>query len=218
RREIRTLSEKERNVYFGAIKKLQLGPRPNTYDRFVDLHVKFANSTHGFPEFLPWHRAYILDFEKALREIDASIALPYWDWSYDSQAPELSPVWSPDWYGGNGRSSDNCVIDGQWANWEPFYPVPHCLTREWNNNTNIISAYHPPEAIRYFQENTQLYDDFRLYLEVPAHVLVHLSIGGEMATLFSPNDPLFWLHHAFIDKVWADWQELSPRNSEAYDG
>lgn len=21
----------------------------------------------------------------------------------------------------------------------------------------------------------------------------------------SPNDPVFWLHHAFLDKIWADW-------------
>jgi hypothetical protein len=31
-----------------------------------------------------------------------------------------------------------------------------------------------------------------------------------MGTSASPADPLFWLHHAFIDKIWADWQALHP--------
>ena len=26
----------------------------------------------------------------------------------------------------------------------------------------------------------------------------------------SLSDPIFWLHHAFIDKIWADWQKLNP--------
>jgi tyrosinase len=27
-----------------------------------------------------------------------------------------------------------------------------------------------------------------------------------MEPMTSPNDPIFFLHHCFIDKVWADWQ------------
>ena len=27
-----------------------------------------------------------------------------------------------------------------------------------------------------------------------------------MGTSKSPADPIFWLHHAMIDKLWADWQ------------
>jgi hypothetical protein len=26
----------------------------------------------------------------------------------------------------------------------------------------------------------------------------------------SPADPIFWLHHGFIDKLFADWQILNP--------
>ncbi|RKP09209.1 hypothetical protein THASP1DRAFT_29006 [Thamnocephalis sphaerospora] len=217
RREIRTLSDKERNTYFSAIKQLQSGAAPTVYDSYVSLHWKMANSTHGFPEFLPWHRAFILDFERTLQKIDASIVLPYWDWTYDSQAPELAPIWRSDWYGGNGRPGDNCVTDGQWADWRPFYPQPHCLHRNWDGN-NTMSAYYSPEITRYLQTTAQLYDDFRVRLEAPPHAQVHNSIGGEMPTMFSPNDPVFYLHHAYIDKAWSEWQALSPRNARAYDG
>ena len=35
---------------------------------------------------------------------------------------------------------------------------------------------------------------------------IHIEIGGTMETKSSPDDPLFWLHNCFIDKLWADWQ------------
>lgn len=28
-----------------------------------------------------------------------------------------------------------------------------------------------------------------------------------------PNDPLFWLHQAFVDKLFADWGAKAPRGS-----
>jgi tyrosinase len=31
-----------------------------------------------------------------------------------------------------------------------------------------------------------------------------------MATGVSPNDPVFWLHHAYVDKLWAEWQQRHP--------
>ena len=40
------------------------------------------------------------------------------------------------------------------------------------------------------------------------HNRVHLYIGGNMAPMTSPNDPVFFLHHCFIDKAWAAWQAL----------
>lgn len=42
------------------------------------------------------------------------------------------------------------------------------------------------------------------------HGIVHNWVGGTMATFKSPKDPLFFLNHAFVDKVWADWQAVHP--------
>ena len=38
------------------------------------------------------------------------------------------------------------------------------------------------------------------------HGGVHNAVGGQMAQTNSPADPLFWLHHSNIDRVWAKWQ------------
>lgn len=62
------------------------------------------------------------------------------------------------------------------------------------------------------------------------HNIVHLWVGGSwvvndggvLQTRFgsmvpgtSPNDPIFFLHHCFIDKIWADWQDLRAASDPA---
>jgi tyrosinase len=53
------------------------------------------------------------------------------------------------------------------------------------------------------------YADLRLNLETGPHNAVHRAVGGTMRTSGSPGDPLFWLHHGFVDKIWADWQKIN---------
>jgi tyrosinase len=36
---------------------------------------------HGWERFLPWHRAYLYEFEQNLRDFCPDIAMPYWDWT-----------------------------------------------------------------------------------------------------------------------------------------
>ncbi|MCK9900278.1 tyrosinase family protein [Frankia sp. Cpl3] len=38
------------------------------------------------------------------------------------------------------------------------------------------------------------------------HGRVHRWIAGDMGASTSPNDPIFWLHHANIDRIWSVWQ------------
>lgn len=42
------------------------------------------------------------------------------------------------------------------------------------------------------------------------HDRVHAAVGGNMDTAASPSDPLFFLHHANIDRLWDQWQRLHP--------
>jgi tyrosinase len=54
------------------------------------------------------------------------------------------------------------------------------------------------------------------------HGGVHIAVGGDnpqtagqMAGENSPADPLFWLHHANIDRLWAEWQKANPGKNPA---
>jgi tyrosinase len=46
------------------------------------------------------------------------------------------------------------------------------------------------------------------FVEIPTHNNAHRFIGGHMGGAFSPNDPIFWLHHSNVDRMWAQWQKF----------
>jgi tyrosinase len=43
------------------------------------------------------------------------------------------------------------------------------------------------------------------------HNRVHRWVGGLMLGGASVNDPVFWLHHSFVDLLWSRWQARNPR-------
>lgn len=45
-------------------------------------------------------------------------------------------------------------------------------------------------------------------IESEPHNWVHNSLSGLMAGMLSPTDPIFWLHHANIDRIWTVWAKL----------
>lgn len=51
---------------------------------------------------------------------------------------------------------------------------------------------------------------FQSALESTVHNAVHRAVGGDMATAASPADPVFFLHHANVDRLWAAWQKAHP--------
>ena len=54
----------------------------------------------------------------------------------------------------------------------------------------------------------ELYLNYDITNQKP-HGKVHISVGGSMADIAtSAYDPIFYLHHSFIDFQYAYWQEL----------
>ncbi|KAL4263581.1 Di-copper centre-containing domain superfamily protein [Pleurotus pulmonarius] len=96
---------------------------------------------------------------------------------------------------------------------------------------NTFSAAEVRKLTTGFQGD---YKGFQTYIEgiQGAHASVHLIVNGDLlgacprtappgcmsGPTFTPNDPLFWLHHAMIDKVWHDWQHNSIANTRAFEG
>ncbi|CAM5649519.1 hypothetical protein SCANM63S_02649 [Streptomyces canarius] len=58
-------------------------------------------------------------------------------------------------------------------------------------------------------------DGFRNHLEgwhgVNLHHRVHVRVGGQLATGVSPDDPVFWLHHAQVDTLWSECRRAARR-------
>ncbi|ORX96097.1 Di-copper centre-containing protein [Basidiobolus meristosporus CBS 931.73] len=212
RREIRQISSSERDAFIKAVNDLK---RSGRYDELVSIHLRYVSYAHSTPAFFPWHRQYIRIFELALQRFNPSVVLPYWDWTLDSQAPEESPIW--EWFGGNGREGDSCVVDGPFAFWRARNPRPHCLQRQWDSGDKI-SAFWSPESINHFIGVSRSFDNLRNNIEPGPHGSVHNNIGGDFRYMTSANDPIFFLHHAFVDKIWADWQRSHRSMANDYGG
>ena len=75
------------------------------------------------------------------------------------------------------------------------------VTRLWNA-ANLASLSDLTATKGY----TGTFTGFQTLLEGAIHGGTHNAVGGDMAGSASPTDPLFWLHHGFMDKIWADWQ------------
>jgi tyrosinase len=191
----------------------------------VQIHLDrmTADSTtrvgHQGPSFLPWHRRYLLDFERRLQAIDPAVTVPYWNWSVDRTPTAV--LWGNDFLGGDGRAGDRRVLTGPFAastgNWT--------LTVRADSRTYLVRSMglarpalptaadlaavmlrSPYDTAPWSESSTV---GFRAALEgfvTPnLHNNVHLWVGGHMLQTVSPNDPVFFLHHAFVDKCWADW-------------
>lgn len=142
--------------------------------------VHMHHCPHGQPYFLAWHRGYLHLFEAKLREISGSTTLrvPYWDYFADPRIPSEFTT---------GNSATNPLFEPRIGG-----EVGKALG---------FAAFAP--QITGFQRgsNAQCFE-----AEVEAfHNRVHNLVGGRMATMLSPSDMIFWVHHANVDRLWAAW-------------
>ncbi|KAJ1916945.1 hypothetical protein H4219_003469 [Mycoemilia scoparia] len=206
RREFRNLSSKERHRYAKAVNEVY---RRGWVDNLTQNHFTSGRHVHGVPAFFPWHRQFIRDYESLLQKIDPGLTLPYWDWTLDSCDPSYSKIFNDDYMGGNGDPNSNyCLQDGPYKGWQMGIVDPHCLQRQFN-----MTQYWGPEVLLEVQNNSTVYSELHNRIEDTVHAAVHTSIGGDMAQMISPNDPIFFLHHAMVDKLWYDWQLMGKGRS-----
>ena len=82
--------------------------------------------------------------------------------------------------------------------------------RRWRINRSWDPTFLPERADITRALRREKFGPFQLRLE-GEHGTVHVAVGGQMETERSPADPLFWLHHANVDRLWTRWQERHPR-------
>lgn len=205
------------------------------YDDYVQMHMDsmMANPgwAHGRPAFLPWHREFLRRFELDLQAVDPTVTLPYWDWTVDQAAngPTTDIPWTSEFMGGDGDpAQDSQVTDGpfafaagQWTLNVVMAPDPNYLQRSLGDPNGPSGGTLPTPANVQGALTVVPYDQaswdrrpqpsFRNRLEGwygagSIHNRVHLWVGGTMTGMCSPNDPIFFLHHANVDRLWAQWQ------------
>lgn len=64
--------------------------------------------------------------------------------------------------------------------------------------------------------NSTSTDSFRNLVESGGHGAIHNIVGGDMGSAaLAVNDPIFFLHHAMVDRIWARWQDKMLANGGA---
>ncbi|XP_015793856.1 uncharacterized protein LOC107370381 [Tetranychus urticae] len=220
RENILSISPEKWKTYVSAFRTMALN---GDLDQLAKIHNDHFAVIHDSPQFLLWHRYFLHDFETRLRQIDPSLALPYWDGAAEFTAPHTSRVFSESYFGGNGNPNNNyCVSSGIQANLSIGYPETRCLRRNFQGpNANSIAPWQSPAFITSIIQTSSSYDTFRQNLEHSLHNSMHFGIGGnvgDMISSWSPVDLLFYPHHANIDRIWSKWQNSEPQNMNLLDG
>lgn len=189
---------------------------------------------HSCYWFLPWHRAFLINTERKIREIagDSSLCLPYWNWSSYRRIPSqfLRP----------GSSLARAIRYTQDRNLEPsevdYFPAdpelkalgfgPLSATRFVATVTtdrvqlakNLSSSFggiaRPNPLSMYGQTR----------VESGAHGSVHVYVGGvdektgqggDMSNFATAaKDPIFFAHHGNLDRLWEIWRKTNNNQTQ----
>lgn len=212
RKNANNLTPGERNRFLSAFQALNNSAA--TYQLFLNGHNRAADGEiHGRPSFLPWHRAFILDLERRLQDVDSSVSLPYW--RFDQPAPN---VFHRDFMGeadATGRvtlSSSNPI--SSWAVPGLVGIIRMPLFDTVSSGGNVMNQ----------NDTLALGTTFTSFreMEVNPHGWAHVSFssGRIRSPWTATEDPLFFLLHCNVDRLWAYWQKeerlFDPSNSNAY--
>jgi len=225
RKDANTLSNTERLELSNAILELK---RRGIYDRFVLRHANAnASAIHRSPAFLPWHRRFIWDFESELQRVSGNpeLGLPYWNWS---EGGANASMWDDNLLGGDGHPVTQVVNNGpfrggEWtvvnSGGQPAGPLTRAFGRaSWATSLPTLQQIQQVLSITPYDAanwNANVNQSFRNQIEgfrgPNLHNRGHGWVGGSMLPMTSPNDPVFFMHHCMVDKLWYEWQLRFPR-------
>ena len=187
---------------------------PRNWTRQAQIHNgnNVVRCPHNNWYFLPWHRAYLLAFEKICRQLsnNPNFALPYWDWTANPQLPAAfaSPTFNgqPNALFDSTRSSQTVTIPSNVAGSQVMAGIMAETTFE-------IFGSARPNGQNNTNQQWQIAQGATGPLESGPHNGVHGRISGNMGTFMSPLDPIFWLHHCNIDRIWDQWNRMGRANT-----
>ena len=148
--------------------------------------------------FLPWHRLFVARFENIVRAVlqDPQFTLPYWDYL-------------------SGNESDLSIPPEFRDDKSPLFRKGR---NSWINSGQRMDIENPG-ALSLDALNEQIYDDNGIGLcpivNNNPHGVVHDFVGDDTnmgAVPYAAGDPIFWLHHCNVDRIWASWNRAGRQN------
>jgi tyrosinase len=186
-----------------------------------DVATYWRQCQHGSWYFLPWHRGYLIAFEAVLRDAVVSLggpanwALPYWNY-FQANQNALPPAFgASQWPDGNDNPLYVPQRYGPQNDGNVFVPLDFVNLDALADPdfTGVASGGSPGfgGVDTGFSHGGQVHGG----IETQPHDYVHgLVGGGDQQTLglmswpdLAGLDPIFWLHHANIDRLWEVWRQ-----------
>lgn len=175
---------------------------------------------HGNYLFPSWHRMYLYYFERILRKAsgDPNFALPFWDYTDPAQRAIPAPLRDPAGAANplyvaerNDGINDGAELPDSATNFDQAMAF-----------TNFTSPPGSPLSFGgQLVSGPVHFGGIFGQLESQPHNVIHVLVGGDNGWMSDPNmaarDPVFWLHHANIDRLWSHWIALGEGRSNPDD-
>ncbi|KAI3316860.1 Di-copper centre-containing protein [Xylariaceae sp. AK1471] len=218
-------SNGDRTAFVQAIKCLQGKPSggsqytgsQNRYEDLASVHRGMTANIHQTAAFLVWHRYFVWVFEQMLREeCGFNRAMPWWDETKNAGNFAASDIFSNAWFGNlpakTANNQGTCIQSGEFSG-DTLHVGPgsanqnHCLSRAADESqTAQCNSDFTNSCL-----SMNAYDDFRHCFELGPHGYGHNGIGAVMAEVSSSvGDPIFFMHHLFVDHTFRIWQNANP--------
>ncbi|XP_062873234.1 tyrosinase [Trichomycterus rosablanca] len=233
----------------------------SVYDLFVWMHYYVSRDVllgsgnvwqdvdfaHEAAAFLPWHRVFLLFWEREIRKItgDFNFTIPYWDWRDASDCQVCTDLLM----GARSPLNPNLISPASvFSSWKVICSLPEVynerevlcngepegplLRNPGNHDHDRVDRLPTNDDVEFVLSLKQYETDtldrranmsFRNVLEGfadPAtgiavtgqstmHNSLHIFMNGTMSSVpASANDPIFLLHHTFIDSIFERWLRL----------
>jgi len=150
--------------------------------------------------FLPWHRAYLYNFEMAMRDQVPGVTLPWWDWTLRPPRQDGIPgIFSAPQADGKANPLFSFRMNVPTAN----PPLRRSTQRDPGPTDELPTQADVDDVMG----NNADFSSFTDALEGLLHDRVHGWVSGDMGIVaVAAYDPIFWSHHCMVDRLWAIWQ------------
>jgi tyrosinase len=227
RRNVWTLPSGDQTVeeYAQAVAIMQGRPAqdPTSWTYQAAMHGTHAQAVqplwngcqHGTWFFLAWHRMFIYYFEQIVRAAvvqaggSADWSLPFWDYGAGGQQATLPAAFRSQTVNG----APNPLFESARA---PGINSGLALSPAVASATRALRASRFVGTSQFGGGVTGVaqFSNSTGQVENQPHNVIHDAVGGNGGLMADPDaaaaDPIFWIHHANIDRLWFIW--TSPRH------
>lgn len=169
--------------------------------------------------FIPWHRGYLIALEAHIRAAVVSLggpedwALPYWNYFGPNDEYKMPPAFAqptlPD-----GTNNPLFVKARYGPQDDGDIYITSQVTAKCQTEPVYTNSYGGPRITSFWHGGGT-----SGLLEANPHNLVHVDVGGDgepFGLMSDPGtaglDPIFYLHHCNIDRMWAAWNQVGHAN------